>query len=414
MKKNTDTNPNTKSTKEINMKKNTDTNPNTKSTKEINMKKNTDTNPNTNPNTKSTKEINMKKNTDTKSKSTKEINMKKNTDTKSNSNSTKEKNMANTNNNMTEVSTDNNIEVTTVTSKELIISQAAAMAIDKVLNTESEESKSNEIDSVSLLAKKSNEQEQNTNPTAQIMGNEVMRLYRLVEDNEKSTIIDKIIFGDYLLKTKLVHKNDFYTVIGEEINKMKVGRSIKLVLKDPTKYAEGMSTKSKDSKVIEENLKLLVVDERITSLKSVDDIKNLKELTVSYLEKMKELEDEDFKKVLNGDEEPFKALAKKKKEKADEEKEQVKEKEKANQIAEEKRIQELKPKGMTDSDYKLYLDKGIYPVINVVQILLEDNSNLNSENESMKLELEKLKLELTQYKSNDNLSNTSNSEMKVA
>jgi hypothetical protein len=372
------------------------------------MKKDIDTN--TKPN--STKKIKMKKDIDTNTNSTKEINMKKSTNT--NTNSTKEKNMANTNNNMTEVSTDNNIEVTTVTSKELTISQAAAMAIDKVLNGSGNIETVNKTSSIDLLAQKSNEQEQNTNPTAQIMGNEVMRLYRLVEDNEKSTIIDKIIFGDYLLKTKLVHKNDFYTVIGEEINKMKVGRSIKLVLKDPTKYAEGMSTKSKDSKVIEENLKLLVVDERITSLKSVDDIKNLKELTVTYLEKMKELEDEDFKKVLNGDEEPFKALAKKKKEKADEEKEQVKEKEKANQIAEEKRIQELKPKGMTDSDYKLYLDKGIYPVINVVQILLEDNSNLNSENESMKLELEKLKLELTQYKSNDNLSNTSNSEMKVA
>lgn len=299
----------------------------------------------------------------------------------------------------------NTTEVTSVTSNEMTISKAAAMAIDKILNGSDNTETVNKTSSIDFLAQKSNEQEFNSNPTVEIMRKEVMRLYVLVENDEKSSLIDKILFGDYLLKIKLVHKNEFYKVIGDEINKMKVGRSIKLILKDPSTYAEGMSTKNKDSKVIEENLKLLVADTRITSLKSIDDIQNLKESTTTYLEKLKELDDEDFWKVIDGNEKPLEKLAEKKKKKVEMEKEEEKAKKEAKEreeeIAKEKRIQELKPKGMSDSNYKLYLDKGIHTVINVVQNILELNFTLNSENEDMKQELEKLKLELTQYKSND-------------
>ena len=59
----------------------------------------------------------------------------------------------------------------------------------------------------------------------------------------------------------------------------------------------------------------MVADTRITSLKSMDDIQNLKESTTTYLEKLKELDDEDFWKVIDGNEKPLEKLAEKKKKK---------------------------------------------------------------------------------------------------
>lgn len=74
----------------------------------------------------------------------------------------------------------NTTEVTTVTSNEITISKAAAMAIDKILKGSDNTETVNKTSSTDLLAQKSNEQEFNSNPTVEIMRKEVMRLYVLV------------------------------------------------------------------------------------------------------------------------------------------------------------------------------------------------------------------------------------------
>lgn len=318
-----------------------------------------------------------------------------------NKESTMNENENSTLNNQPEVSSDKNM----TDSANIQLSAIASTALygEENFNTDlSEEKKSEKTDGTSKLSEKALTQWQDINTLPLTMANTTKDLFAIVNNSKRATLIDKIKLGAYLLKIKLVHKNKFYDVITEEImHRVQVGRYMKVVLLNEDNYAKGMCIKSKDKKTIQSNLDLLVEDTRVTSL-TLDGIQNFNDPTMARIKKLKELKtDDDFNKVIGGDEEPLKDLAEEKSKTTKKLRETAKtnaEKEKADEEKLEKeRIESLKPNGMSETDYGLYLDKGIHTVISVLQDMINFNRQLLLANKNGQLELEQMKIKLSKY-----------------
>ena len=191
--------------------------------------------------------------------------------------------------------------------------------------------------------------------------------------NEKLSLLAFIMncfkVGKKLVELKKIYKEDFYNIVNSSIiSKEQVRRRMKLVLRLDVDFSAAMSNKGTDFDR-EENVALLVIDERFENL-SIKDLEFAAGLTLDKIAEMKHLSDEDWHTVLTKSDKPYQAH--KDKIDADNLKKALAEK--------DKHI----PDGMDKEDFYDKHGKGIYCVIS----LLHTANTLNGSLENNVIDLE--------------------------
>lgn len=204
---------------------------------------------------------------------------------------------------------------------------------------------------------------------------EVKRLFSEITTSKKATLKDKLELAKYLLQVKRELKNDFYTYITEDVmGRKQVGRHIKLILtlESVKNFPKGMSHKNKEADKIEENLSLLVEDERVVSL-TAEQIETMAEPTMATITRAKETEtDEDFLKAIAGDKDVLKALQ-------DKRSSASKAQKAADKANEEKELAEKKPKNMDSAIYESLLKKDKPTLISILQDQFDEHKKISDE-----------------------------------
>lgn len=202
---------------------------------------------------------------------------------------------------------------------------------------------------------------------------EVKRLFSEITTSKKATLKDKLELAKYLLQVKRELKNDFYTYITEDVmGRKQVGRHIKLILtlESVKNFPKGMSHKNKEADKIEENLSLLVEDERVVSL-TAKQINTMAEPTMATITRAKEAKtDEDFLKAIAGNKDVLKALR-------DERSATLKAQKAADKAKEEKELAEKKPQNMDSDKYESLLKKDKTTIISMLQEQMDDYKKLS-------------------------------------
>ncbi|MCU7801229.1 MAG: hypothetical protein KZQ70_14115 [gamma proteobacterium symbiont of Lucinoma myriamae] len=163
----------------------------------------------------------------------------------------------------------------------------------------------------------------------------------------------------------------FYFIITDEIIPPKqVQRYIKLILTTDSekKYAKSMKAKKEDVDSIK-------VDTRIGEL-TPDSIKKMKKPSMAKLFKIKSLNNTEFKKVLDGNDAPYKEL--------------LETEAKVNKDEKEKEILDKKPDGMDKETYRKHLKDGIYDVLKKYHASTERETQLSMKVKDLEREVESL------------------------
>jgi hypothetical protein len=188
------------------------------------------------------------------------------------------------------------------------------------------------------------------------------------KETSDKAVINYIKIGHELLKARQTLYGKIYDVIDESIMKRKtIQRYTKLIL--TVDSAKAFSVKGNKSQKTINGLK---ADERLIKLIE-DGVDNLKSPSFTKINYMKELSDDNFKLVLNGENEPYTALMKKKKA----------EREQAEFEKEEELNKEMQPKGMDEKVYQDLLDSGIHYVIEDYHNSMNENKELKKQNERL-------------------------------
>ena len=225
----------------------------------------------------------------------------------------------------------------------------------------------------------------------------VQDLFKSYTTSKIDSILKYIKLGMTLLEIKKTLENQFYNVIDEKIMpKKEVTRAMKFVLSIEAnkKYREAMQTTNNtlstvkrlelfevDTRIkeltdkdlenmpkpsIPSRLKLFELDSRIKDL-SDKDLENMIKPSISKFNKMKVLDDDDFKKVLSGNDEPLNAIKSK-----DEDK------------------YKYKPTEMPDDEYDSFVKAGINPIINAYWEVKKEKESLEKQLEQYKERISKL------------------------
>jgi len=205
--------------------------------------------------------------------------------------------------------------------------------------------------------------------------NETQRRFTSIQNNRKTTLKEKIEFAKYLLEMKKKLQNEFYKVITKDIiSRKQVGRYIKLILTTDSKqdYAKGMCHRGKNPDEIEKKLDLLVEDVRVASL-TVEQIDTMPEPTTVSIEKAQEAEThEEFLKAIAGDKDTLDAIRDKKSAVS-------KTKKETEEIAEQERLEKLKPANMENDTYQDLLKKEKATLISLLQAQIDENESYKKE-----------------------------------
>ncbi|HQS67379.1 MAG TPA: hypothetical protein PLM93_09380 [Sulfuricurvum sp.] len=216
-------------------------------------------------------------------------------------------------------------------------------------------------------------------------------LVAVMHSDEVSAVWSKVELAIFLIMIKKEKLKDFYSVIVESIlSKKQTQRLMKAVLKLDVDFEEAMKT-SGSQKDVEERAKLLVVDEKILSLKSESDLRQIHDLSFTKLDRMKSLSLDEWKDVVTGTDKPYADMLKKQ----------------AQEIASDVKKQHdaKKPEGMAQDKFDEAVKAGVYPAVKLMHEFSVENTKLEATIESLGVEIEvlrkketKTKIQLAKYK----------------
>ncbi len=202
-------------------------------------------------------------------------------------------------------------------------------------------------------------------------------LVETIESHEKSAIFSRVELSILFVVTKKEKGKDFYNVIVESIfSKKKVQRAMKMVLKSDVDFKEAMKI-SGSVKDVAKRVELLEIDERFLSFKEESDISQIHDLTLTKLEKMKSLTQEEWDEVVAGTDKPYL--------------DKLEEQSKARISATEKKVAKKKPKGMKKADFDKLVKDGLFPAIHDIHDYKVKNIGLEKKVETLDTELKVLK-----------------------
>jgi len=194
--------------------------------------------------------------------------------------------------------------------------------------------------------------------------------------NEKLSLLAFIMncfkVGKKLVELKKIYKEDFYNIVNSSIiSQEQVRRRMKLVLRLDVDFSVAMSNKG-TAFDREENVALLVVDERFENL-SIKDLEFAADLTLEKIAEMKHLSNEDWHTVLTKSDKPYQAHKDKK--------------EADNKIIADVKKYVCEKDGLTRIEIDTFYEKGMNGMITLVKTANDSNAKL--ENNVSDLEEEK-------------------------
>ena len=116
-----------------------------------------------------------------------------------------------------------------------------------------------------------------------------------------------------------------------------------------------------DDNEISENVKLLIIDERVKNL-TKNDISNIKDCSIAKINKMKNLTKNEWNSVIKGNDKPFQKFV---------EKQKIDSENEANSVRNSK-----KPLDMDQKIFDELIKNGIYPAINTINDYTKTNNEL--------------------------------------
>lgn len=215
----------------------------------------------------------------------------------------------------------------------------------------------------------------------------VQNLFKSYTTSKIDSILKYIQLGVTLVDMKKTLKKQFYNVIDEKIMpKKEVTRAMKFVLsiESNKNYREAMKTTNNVFSTLK-RLELFELDTRIKDLTD-KDLEHMHKPSVSKFNKMKVLNDDDFQKVLSGNDEPLLLNTK-------------------DTDAEDK--YKYKPTEMPSNEYDSIVKAGIKPIIT-------EYWQVKKEKESLVEQLKQHKATITQLQEDFEAYKLQNSNMDVA
>lgn len=189
----------------------------------------------------------------------------------------------------------------------------------------------------------------------------VSSLYKNIKDADEYSIIYRIELGMELNLIKINNPKDFDSIITESILIRKTRNNyMKIPLNTNVDFQKAMKITGDDNE-ISENVKLLIIDERVKNL-TKNDISNIKDCSIAKINKMKNLTKNDWDSVIKGNDKPFQKFV---------EKQKIDSENEANSVRNSK-----KPLDMDQKIFDDLIKNGIYPAINTINDYTKTNNEL--------------------------------------